>query len=63
VAVVAAAVVAALETTKVAAAVDNAVEVADSEIKTQRSAPTAARWHCMLQQIVSPWRPTRTRSQ
>ncbi len=42
---------------------DNVVAVADIEIKTQRSAPTVKRWRCMLQQIVSPWKPTRTRVQ
>jgi hypothetical protein len=57
------AVAAAVETTKVVAAADDAVKVMDSKIKMQRSAPTAAKWHCMLQRIVSPWRPTRTRSQ
>jgi hypothetical protein len=57
------AVAAAVETTKVVAAADDAVEVADSKIKTQRFAPTVARWRCTLQRIVSPWRPTRTRSQ
>ena len=54
---------AAVETTNVAAAADDTVKVADSKIKMQRSAPTAARLRCMLQQIVSAWRPTRTRSQ
>ncbi len=49
-------------TTVVAAAGEDAVEVADSKIKTQRSAPIVARWGYMLQRIVSPWRPTKTKA-
>ncbi len=58
-----AAVAVGVETMKVVATADNAVKVADRKIKTPRSAFTVARWRCTLQQIVSPWRPTRTRSQ
>jgi hypothetical protein len=42
---------------------EGGVKVKDSKIKIQRSAPTVARWRCTLQRFVSPWRPTRTRSQ
>jgi hypothetical protein len=52
-----------METMRVAAMADDAVAVADIEIKTRRSAPTVARWRCTLQQIVSLWKPTRTRNQ
>ena len=63
VAVVAAAGVPVMETMRVAVTVDDAVAVADIEVKTPRSAPTVARWRCTLPQIVSPWKPTRTRNQ
>ncbi len=62
-AVVAAAGALVMETMRGVVTADDAVMVADIEIKTQRSAPTVERWRCMLQQIVSPWKPTRTRNQ
>jgi hypothetical protein len=52
-----------METLRGAVMADDAVAVADIEIKTRRSAPTVERWRCTLQQIVSPWKPTRTRNQ
>ena len=52
-----------METMREAVMVDDAVAVAHIEIKTQKSAPTVARWRYTLQQIVSPWKPTRTRNQ
>ena len=52
-----------METLRGAVMEDDAVAVADIEIKTRRSAPTVERWRCTLQQIVPPWKPTRTRNQ